>query len=650
MPLRIRCPHCFRVLVADDETAGQTKLCPACGQTFNVPLMSRTVAELETPRGPAGPKCPRCGSEVAPTATYCHKCHTDLATGRRLPLRHRLRLLSWRFWVVAGVVLAGSALAILVAIQLYAIVTRPATTPFQPVAPQALPTAKLAQQLLEARTAAERATALQNLGGIEARVAPAVATALATSLDSQGDDPQRRWSQIAAIDLLARQGHASPEAMPGWRELLKRCGQCPPLNAAVLRARAFLGDSTVSGELANLWLEELRRLLLLSRVARAGRLEEQPGTRLVLRQATADLARCADGLRALGQSEDNSVFDQLAEAYWESWSWLGQGRGDRLADELFDLAKPAEKTLEFQPEDVRQPRDVLKAIAARGSPAARAAAGLVLEQRGPQYKTLCRTIGDGLGALLAECSAADQQRLTWAVERLRGKLFGPAARADPLDITENEIAAALQWAHPAAAPALKSPYPQPPVLACRIVTTAHLLARDLLNEMQRGWTEAWRALDRWQAAGLGCTPRIRELLHPGQRRPNYPALAAGFVIVAENDDQSVRPQLNLWREATDQPAWVRALAYTVLGSLDAQRGHWESGWPAGLDLGDPGAPGLLDSGTPGWDAFGRVLAAGGPAMLERLGSTRPASLSPVTCAKLLEAARSAAARAAPARE
>jgi hypothetical protein len=314
-----------------------------------------------------------------------------------------------------------------------------------------------------------------------------------------------------------------------------------------------------------------------------------------------------------------------------------------LADELFDLASPAEKTLEFKPEDVRQPRDVMKMIATRGSPAARAAAGLVLEQRGPQYKTLCHQIADGLGTVLAECSAADQQRLTWTIARLRGQLFGPAARMHPLDMTEGEIAAALQWAHPGVAPALPRPYPEPPKLVCRAVTAERLLERDLLSELQQGWAEVRPVLDRWQAARLGCTPRVHELLHPGQRRPDYPALAAGLVLVAENNDETVRAQLALWREATEQPAWVRALAYTVLGSLDARRGRWDSGWPAGLDLGDTR---LLDSGTPGWDVFGRVLMAGGPAMLERLRTSRPASLSPEASARLLEAAKSAAARAA----
>jgi phage FluMu protein Com len=640
MPLKIRCPHCFRVLVAADETAGQAKLCPACGQVFNVPLLPREVHE--TPEEPAGPKCPRCGGEIALAATYCPKCHTDLTTGRRLPLVRRLRLRSWRFWVTAGLAAAGGALVVLVAVQIYVIGSRPAPAPFRPAVPRDVPAAELAQQLLAAHNTAERTAVLLELGGIESRVAPAVATALAASVTSPTDDPQLRWDQIAAIDLLARHGRTNPNGVPQWLELLTRCGQDQVLYEAALRARALLGDESVAKELGDLWLAKLRRWLLLGGVIHAGRLDEQAGARLILRQAADDLARCAEGLRVLGQAAGSSVFDHLAEAYWSSWNWLGQGRGDRLADELFDLAKPAEQTLEFKPEDVRQPRDVMKAIAARGSPAARAAAGMVLEQRGPQYKSLCRSIADALGPLLAECDAADQQRLTWTIERLRGNLFGLSARAHPLDITADQIAAALQWARPTPPPAPGGSYPQPPDLVCRVVPAARLLERDLLAEMQRGWPEARHALDRWLAADLGCTPRVRELLYPGQRRPNYPALAAGFVIVAQGEDESVRSELELWHEATDQPRWVRALAYTVLASLDAQRGRWSSGWPVGLDLGDTH---LLDAGTPGWDAFGRVLAAGGPDMLQRLGAAAPAALPPEVGAKLLDAAKTAAARA-----
>jgi phage FluMu protein Com len=639
MPLKIRCPHCFRVLVAADETAGQTKLCPACGQMFNVPIPPRIVREPAAAPADTAPRCPRCHREVAPAATHCPRCHTDLATGKRLPLRQRLRLFSWVFWLLVGGAGVAGIVLVLVVIQLARIYTQPATTPFAPTPPRALPTADLAQRLLSAADDAQRAAALAGLGGVELRAASDVARALATSLDSNTSNPALRWNQIAAIELLARAGHASPQALAEGLDALYRCSVRPELRPAALRARAILGDMTVAEELADLWLDVLQRLCLFMRVTRVGHSAEQPASRLALQQVAADQARCADGLRALLANPDCRVLEYLVSAYWSSWQWLGQGRGDRLADELFDLARPGDQRLEFHPEDVRQPRDLLKAIATQAAPATRAAAGLILEQRGPQYKTLCRTIAETLGGLLGDCDAADQQRLTWAIGQLRGKLFAGVARTDPREVSADEIAAAMRWATPRAPATLRSSYPEPPVLTRRIVTVARQLERDLLAEMQQGWDQVGPALERWQAAGLGCTPRIAAQINPGQRRPNYPALAAAFAIIAQANEQALRPQLELWHEATDQPAWLRALAYTVLGSLDAQRGDWPSKWPVGLDLGDTR---LFDAGRPGWDIFGRVLIAGGPAMLERLRNARATALSPETTARLLEAAHAAA--------
>jgi hypothetical protein len=263
---------------------------------------------------------------------------------------------------------------------------------------------------------------------------------------------------------------------------------------------------------------------------------------------------------------------------------------------------------------------------------------LILEQSGPQYKSLCRTIAEQLATLLPDCAPGDQQRLTWAIGRLSGKLFGTSPRSSPLETTADEIAAAMAWMRPAEKPRLRPPYPTPPVLTWRAVTVERQLERDLLAELTRGWDAADRASDRWLAAGLACTPRLRALLNPGQRRPNYAALTAAFVIVAETNDRAARRELELWREAAEQPAWVRALAYTVLGCQDAQRGRWDSGWPAGLDLGD--VP-TLESGRPGWAHFGRVLAAGGAGMLERLASFTPSPLTRDQKTKLLDAAKAA---------
>jgi hypothetical protein len=202
-------------------------------------------------------------------------------------------------------------------------------------------------------------------------------------------------------------------------------------------------------------------------------------------------------------------------------------------------------------------------------------------------------------------------------------------------VTAAEIADAEQWARPGTAPVLEGPYPMPPALTYRVLTAGRQLEQELLRALQAGWSPALPALERWLAGGLGCTPRIHALLSPGQRQPDYPAVAAALVIAAVRDDEALRPQLELWRGAADQPPWLRALAYTVLGRFDARTGRWPSGWPAGLDVGDTG---LLDRGAPGWDHFGRVLVAGGAVMRQRLVDESKETLPAEIRSRLLEAA------------
>jgi hypothetical protein len=641
MSLRIRCPHCHYVLVVRDELAGRSDSCPKCGRTFNVPMPSSASAPA---RAVGVTKCPRCGMEASPTAEYCHKCHRDLKTGRPLPLRRRLGLVRWHAWAIGAAVAAVIGVGVFAGAELYRIRAAPPKTPLTPITSRPIPAAELAGRLLGAQTAAQRRAALEALAGVEGPAAPAIAAALEASLEQGASDPQTRGNRLAAVDVLARGRAAGRPALPEWIALLERCQRDAALHEAALRARALLGDGRVLDDLSGLWLERAHCLVFLSRIVQITHAEQQPGARLALGRARDELTRCADGLRVLAQDENCPLFERLADAWWTSWDWLGQGRGDRLADEIFELAAPPDSTLKFRPEDVRRPRDVLRRVGERGTPSARAAAGLILELRGPQYTSVCREISAKLAVLLTDGDALEQQRLTWTIARLEGKLFGNISQNGPLEVTEREIGAALEWARPGQPPALKGPYATPPVLVYRAVPAQRLLERDLLRAVRGDWAAVHLVADRWRAADLGCTPGLRELLDPGQRRPDEPGLAAAMIIVAETGDESLRPKLEMWREAGDQPAWVRALAYTVLGSLDARRNRWDSGWPAGLDL---GATSVLESGRPGWDHFGRVAAAGGPGLLRRLTDLKLAGPPGTAQAKLVEATKRAAQRGAP---
>jgi hypothetical protein len=458
---------------------------------------------------------------------------------------------------------------------------------------------------------------------------------------------QAERNQIAALDLLGRQASEHPEHAAEWLAAVRALDGSEELRAAVLRTRGLLGDETVLDELADQWLSELRRLLLLREVVQAG--GTSAGATAALEDAAQRMARSADGLRALARHEA-PVFQRLASAYWESWAWLGQERGNRLAEEVFALARPALGTLEFKPEDVRGPRDVMRRVGATAPPEARAGAGLILEQCGPQYQSVLRQIASGLAELLPTVAGLEQQRLTWALARLRGRMFGPALRADPREVGVEEITAALEWAQangtpvpagsapaPGASP-LHPPLVAPPVLRVRAITERGRVERTLLAQMQTGWGPAREAVASWRTAQLGFTPGLRKLLDPGQRSPSSSAVAAALVLAAEAGEQGVRREVELWQTAAEQPAWLRALAYTTVGSLDARRGSWESGWPRGLELGDPAE---LEQDGPGWEPFGAVLQAGGAAMLARWKDVRPAAISREIEAKLLAAARAA---------
>ena len=638
MPLKIRCPHCRRVLVAEDESAGQTKLCPACGGTFNVPLPNvPEPAEHPLPRR----VCPRCETDVAPTATVCHKCHTDLVTGRRLPLRRRWRRYSWRFWGLFGVAAALIIGGVLLGWHVRRLRTVTPDLVYRPPPPVAVPAAELAAALFNARDETARRDAVARLEPHGAAVAEALADALAESLRGL-PDAARIGSQLAAIDLLGRCGAAADGA--AVRAALSACESQPALRAAALRARGLIGDASALEPLAAVWVGEVRRAAFLARLERMSPSANKDAQRVagdIVRRAQA---RAGEGLRALAIDSAPAVFGAVLAPYWESWSWLGHARGDALADAVFELARPAEGSLDFRAEDVRRPRDILRRVGQLSDPETRAAAGLALLRRGPQYQSVCVEISAALGAALAGAPPATQQRLTWSIAVLRGKLFGNVARDHPLDVSASEVAEARAWAGvDASAGTAGVTYPEMPILTWRARTGRSEAERTLLAEFARGWPAVPAALDRWRAAGLGSSPAVHALLDPGQRTPQYPSVAAALVIAAEAGDQAVRPQLELWVEAADQPAWLRAMAYTVLGSLDARAGAWDSGWPAGLVL-DPAA---LESGAPGWELFGRIIAAGGPAAVRRLEETKSASLSAEVRSRLVQAARRAAERTGP---
>jgi hypothetical protein len=645
MPLKIRCPHCRRVLLVEDEKAGRHTHCPACKQTIAVPMPVR-----ETPSSvDVALQCPRCERAIAPGTSYCPHCATDLATGKRLPLGRRLRLVSLRTWMVLAVGLVGVGLLAFVGINVYRDVAdkpdRPPPQRSEPAHEPAASSAAAARRLLAAETPEERLAAVDALTHAGSQALPAVAAALQSSLGDVAD-PQKKRNQRAALELLVRSGEIR------WRAVMEQCRRHEPLREDALYGSAMLGDADVLEDLAALWLRELRRRVFFASVA--GRAPGAGAAQATLTRATARTERFSKALRRLACDHDVRVLGRLGEAYWETWSWLGQSRDQAIARELFDIAKPAAATDSREiTEHIRAARRALEQVSQEGAPTARAAAGLVLAQCAPQYESVRMQIIATLATILPECEPREQQRLTWALAKLTGLTFGEVSADDePADVGHDDVRAVLRWARdsgtarPGSCNTPSSAYPQRPVLVRRVVTPQRQLERDLWRQFQAGWASMDAALERWLAAELACTPRVLARLDPGQREPDYTTLAVAMILVAEADEQAARAPLELWHEATDQPAWVREMAYLALGSLDARNGRWHSGWPADLNA---RVYADLDRGAPGWEHFGRILAAGGPVMRTRLERARPASLPERLRAKLLAAAEQAARRRAAAR-
>jgi hypothetical protein len=567
-----------------------------------------------------------------------------VVTGKRLGLWRRLQFVKFRTWASMGLGAVATTTLLLIGVNLYRDFVRRDAQPFSASTPAHQSDHAAVEwvgRLLAAESAAERSEAFDQLWRLGMAGLPPLAEALAEPGAEGVGGAHRVRNRAAAVELLVRSGQSQ------WLSLLRKLQGESGLRETVLRARARLGDGTVAEELATLWLERLRRQMFLTRVAELAPSGVAAANDAIVRRACADAECYAEHLRGLAEPPGAAIIEELLATYWDSWSWLGQQRGEAFATELFELAKPPKRQdLEFKLR-VRAARRALDRAAQRGAPAGRAAAAVVLAHCAPQYKSLRERMIATLASNVPDSDPHAQQRIAWALARLTGRAFGGLSdEQSPADFGRRAVQDVLKWARSrnlVSAGALRTrggAYPRPPKLIRRVVTPRRQMERDLLDAFASGWAAVDEALDRWLEAELPCTPRVVQLLDPGRRKPDYPALAAAMILAAERGAQDLRPELELWQEALDQPAWVRGFAYTALAALDARNARWSSDWPADLyaeAVGDSGP------GGPSWDLWGRLVAAGGPLLRMRL-EEGPSSLPPRTRDRLLRAAEQAASR------
>ncbi len=636
MPLKIRCPHCRKTLLADDDTAGEQKLCPACEKVFTVPIPEREAEAIAAGPRDVARECPVCHRDVAHGASYCPHCWHDLATGRRLPLGRRLRLISIRTWTIAAMSAAALGIAAFSG-AFYYLHTQPGPVVVE-AADEARPRRDLArdvQRLLSSQDAGERAASLRELVQAGSEAHPLLAAALTISLDERMT-PWRVAGQLAAIDLLS---HSADER---WMPALRECLKQEALRDAAMHGLARLGDSSVAERLCAAWNAALKRELFLAGIAAVSTGPQAAAAERLLDSARRRTIAYSDSLRQIASRDDGgSVMERLAAGYWASWTWLGQVQGERYAVALFAVAQPpSEVRMDFEEvkQAIRGARRALDSVAHSGTPLARAAAALTLDQCVPQYRSARGRALTQVAHALGESEGLDQQRLTWALARLSGRTFGQLTGRDhPLDVQPADVAAALAWAESfEGAPRREPPrggLAAAPRVARRVLSADRQLETELLALLGQGWGQSDLAAERWLLAGLPFTPRLEALLSPSQSEFDRAALLGVMQIAAHRRAIEARRALELWRDAAEQPVWIRGFAALTLLAIDGlpRRGAWPEIFR------DPAFAQQLDRGRPGWVHLARVLSAGGEDLLLRLRNDRDASLPPAMRARMVAA-------------
>lgn len=640
MPLRVRCPHCQASLTAADDQAGLAAFCSECGGSFRMP-MPESVQAVEAISITSD--CPRCRAEIAPGTHVCPRCAFDLNLRRRQPLSQRMMRWGLKGWVIAAASFAVIAISVWIGLEVYRI-QRPANPPVTVVEvpatqPQLHDLMPAVQRLFAASNSVDRKRALTALNSFGSEAVTPLLEIIRTGKTGRGAK-QQTLNTRAALAFVAQ--HGSTVALDSLRKLQQQ----PALRINALNARGLLNDASATNEIVSSWCDLTRRRLFFEQLSKVAPPLVEGADRAMVSSAQQSADQLAESLRVLGAANESTVVPQLLDRYFLSWQWLGQDRAERFAAEVWDAAKPPRDSDHDFKHRVRSARRVLDRTARNVSPAACAAAALVLVQCGPQYESLRKEIAASLSAKLDSCSATDQQQVVWALASLENRRFGEfSAQSAPQDATSEIIRAVSNSASSSPRPANGSKAqtaPAPPLPVFRVVTAKRQLEESLLPQMAKNWEAAERATDCWIASDVGLTPRLARRLDPAEKNPNPVSLGCAIAIAARTNDALARKNLSVWANAADQPAWVRASAVTAMAAMDSRAGRDISDWPQKIDV---SVFGTSDVGNdaPSVAYWGLLIDAGGmplKAQLRATGSAIPVRVRDT----LLRAAESSAAR------
>lgn len=445
--IKIRCPHCQTILMAEEENSGQHKRCPACQRHIVIPDVSRLTATqlLEPIRAEEIP-------DMAPVTTG--------ATPKKVSLVQRFSNLNVLVRVAVVLAVLVVPLAALVISKLYTQHTE-ATKPPPPPTPTPISMRTIVRPKAEAGVLALVQAKDWNArqSGIETLVAlgPDALESVRTALQEGHltDRFGRRIDLSAAQrgDLLrvlwewSRQARLPDSVNPVAQSLF----HLPETRMKSALLLGFQGDPAAAPVLSQELLLRVRRSGFLQTRIQEGLENNQQAAEELLGTDKRELAELRSALARIGPA----AWPTLLEPFWSTWPWIGSQQGNYYLAELDHI-----RTSSYS--DSTQVRAKLNEFV-KNAPAALAlpAAAYIAHFEEPEYDRN-RELAGWLVNMLSERNRLTVQRTVWVIARLIHRQFYKFEDDQlPLQAGEQAMKACRDWAESSFGSVAPRPTTQP---------------------------------------------------------------------------------------------------------------------------------------------------------------------------------------------